>query len=265
MVVRDAGVAASLADRVRPTSLARDRRLPVLPALEPLLPGGGLPRGSTVAVAAAAGVTGATSLALALVAGPSQDGSWVVAVGLGSLGLVAAAELGIALERFVLVGDPGHARGADRREAGGRGGWPPVIAALVDGFDVVLVGAGPRSHLRAGDARRLVARARERGAVLVSAGGDLAGQCSPSCLTVTAATWEGLGAGWGHLRGRRVTVEAAGRGAAARPRRAGLWLPGADGSIAAVEPAAEPVLLRRAAVAARAPARAGGRARRGVS
>lgn len=223
---------AELAGRVRPTDLARDLRLPVLPAFEPLLPGAGLRRGTTVAVGARPGVTGATSLALALVAGASRAGSWVAAVGLGSLGLVAADELGLSLERLVLVADPGRERG----------GWASVVAALVDGFDVVLVAAGGR--LRAADARRLVARVRERGSVLVAVGGELPGERSPLRLTVTSSAWQGLGDGWGHLRGRRVAVAVEGRGEAARGRRAELWLPGPDGAVAPVEPVAEPIPLR---------------------
>src|SRR5690606_20324526 len=216
---------------------ARDRRVPVLPALEPLLPGAGLRRGSTVAVGARPGVTGATSLALALAAGASQAGSWVAAVGLGSLGLVAAAELGVALERLVLVADPGR----------DRAGWGSVVAALVDGFDVVLVATGRRAggRLRTGDARRLVARVRERGAALVAVGGDLPGDRSPLRLTVTASAWAGRGEGWGHLQGRRVAVEVDGRGEASRVRRAELWLPGPDGAVAVAEPVAEPIPLRR--------------------
>ncbi|HEX6235794.1 MAG TPA: hypothetical protein VFZ68_01300 [Acidimicrobiales bacterium] len=231
---------AGLGERVRPTDLARDRRLPVLPAFEGLLPGAGLRRGATVAVGARPGVTGATSLALALAAGASQAGSWVAAVGLGSLGLVAAAELGVSLERLVLVADPGR----------DRAGWASVVAALVDGFDVVLVATGGSAGggLRAGDARRLVARVRERGAVLVAVGGDLPGDRSPLRLAVTASAWEGLGEGWGHLQGRRVAVEVGGRGEAARARRAELWLPGPDGAVAVVEPVAAPIPLRRRAV-----------------
>ena len=82
----------------------------MLPPSRPLLPGGGLRRGATVSVTAAAGVGGATSLALALVAEASRAGSWVAAVGLPSLGLVAADELGVALERLVLVAAPGARR-----------------------------------------------------------------------------------------------------------------------------------------------------------
>ena len=245
---------------VAPVDLARTRRLPVLPALAPLLPGGGLQRGTTVAVGTRDSLPGATSLALALAAGASQAGSWVAAVGLGALGLVAATELGVALDRLVLVADPGRQRD----------GWASVVAALVDGFDVVLVagqpedrgrgrgqGLGRGTGLRPADARRLVARARERGAVLMAVGGDLPGERSPVRLTVVTAAWTGLGEGWGHLAGRRMTVETGGRGEAARPRRAELWLPDADGAVGAVEPVTDPIPLHP-----RAPGAARGRRRR---
>jgi hypothetical protein len=225
--------ASTAAARVEPADLARERRLPVLPAFEPLLPGGALRRGVTVAVGAASGVAGATSLALALAAGPSQAGAWVAAVGLSSLGLVAADALGVALERLVLVADPGR----------DHTGWASVLGALVDGFDLVLVATGPALRLRPADARRLVARVRERGGILLAVGGDLPGERSPLRLTVTEAHWEGLGAGWGHLQGRRVTVETAGRGDATRPRQADLWLPDATGHAAPAEPLATPIPL----------------------
>ena len=212
-----------LAGRVQPLALAGERRLPVLPPLEPLLPGGGLRRGSVVAVG------GSTSLALALLAGASGDGSWCAAVGLPSLGLAAAAELGVVLERFPLV--PRPARGS------GPGSWGWVVAALLDAFDVVL--ARPPSAMggvRPVDARRLTARARERGAVLVVAG-DRGGWPDPADvqLTVASATWEGVGRGHGRLRARRVEVVGGGRGAAARPRQVSLWLPHPDGGVRARE------------------------------
>jgi hypothetical protein len=198
-----------LKNLVRPVSLARERTLPVLPELADLFPEGGLRRGSTVAV------SGATSLALALLAGPSQAGSWCAAVGLPSLGLVAAAEVGIALERFPLVARPGD-------------DWPPVVAALIEAVDVVLVGL-PR-HVRSGDARRLVAKARDRGAVLVTSGGSTAITADVR-LSVAGCKWEGLGHGHGRLRARRMDVVASGRGAAARERRVTLWLPAANGGV----------------------------------
>lgn len=259
----------ALAARVRPVALARQQQLPVLPALAPLLPGAALRRGSTVSIAPAdppgppapsrvgapdaglvgpesavgggPGAGGATSLALALAAGPSQAGSWVAAVGLGSLGLVAAAGLGIALDRLVLVDEP------ERRQ------WATVVAALVDGFDMVLVAAGPRARRRPADARRLAARVRERGAVLVAVGGELP-ERSHVRLSVEAGTWEGLGpAGCGHLTARRVVVVAGGRGEAARPRRAELWLPSDTGGVEAAEPVAPAVPFPSSRSSSRSP------------
>jgi len=69
-------------------SPADPRVLPVAEPLAPLLPGGGLRRGSTVAVAAG---PGATSLLFALLAEASAGGAWVGVVGRPELGLVAAA------------------------------------------------------------------------------------------------------------------------------------------------------------------------------
>jgi hypothetical protein len=194
------------------TTLADERLLPVVPALQSLLPGRGLRRGATVTVSRSA------ALALALVAGASAAGSWIAAVGLPDLGIVAAAETGIALERLALVPTPG-ARA-----------WPTVVAAFLDAVDVVLVRAPAR--LPAAQARRLAARARERGAVLVPLGAwpepaDLR-------LAVTTSAWHGLGQGHGSLHSRQVEVLATGRGAATRERRALLWLPSPNGTITPV-------------------------------
>jgi hypothetical protein len=204
-----------LVERTRPIALAGERVLPVLPALEAVLPGG-LRRGATVTV------SGSTSLAVAVLAGASQAGSWCAAVGLPSLGLVAAAELGVSLGRLALVADPGTGEE-----------WATVTAALLDALDVVLV--RPPARLKQGDARRLMARARERGSVLVAAGPW--GDGAEVRLSASVVGWEGIGRGHGRLEARRVVVTAEGRGAAARPRRAELWLPGPEGT---VEPAPAP-------------------------
>ncbi|MFN8041454.1 MAG: hypothetical protein U0Q07_19710 [Acidimicrobiales bacterium] len=224
------GDAAALAEamaRTRPVSLAREHTLPVVEALQDLVPGAALARGSTV------GVVG-TSLALALAAGPSRAGSWVALVGLPWLGLGAVAGLGLALERVAVVAPPEPSS------------WATVTAALVGAFDLVVVAEPAR--VGAADARRLAARARERGTVLVRvlpspavpgpavAGGSTgAGRLEVDLrLAVTATRWEGLGHGHGHLRARRVRVEATGRRRAARPRTADLWLPAVDGTVRAV-------------------------------
>jgi len=104
-----------------------------------------------------------------------------------------------------------------------------VVAALLDGVDLVVAAVPP--GLRAPDARRLVARARERGSVLIPLvppgaswveGADVR-------LRVTAATWHGLDHGHGFLQAREVEIAATGRGAAGRERSVHLWLPGHDG------------------------------------
>jgi hypothetical protein len=203
------------AQRGRPETVGRsegDRPLPVLPALEPLFPAGGLRRGSAVAV------RGSASLLLALLAGPSGRGAWCGVVGVPGLGLAAAAEAGIALERLALVPDPGR-------------DWAAVAAALLDAMEVVVV--APRGRVPDADARRLAARARQRGAVLVPFG-PVPWPGAELRLSLVDGIWEGLGDGSGRLRSRRVVVRGDGRGSAARGHELALWLPGPDGQIRAV-------------------------------
>jgi hypothetical protein len=205
---------AAAAERVRPVTLARERLVPVLPELSPLLPNGALQRGTILALNGYA----ACSLALASVAAASAAGSWVGMVGLPSLGLAAAAEMGVALERLLLVAQP------PPRE------WAMVMATLIDGVDVVVVRLA--SSVRAGDARRIQARVRQREGVLVVVGG--AGPLEADIRWTTKVEgWVGLSDGAGHLQGRRVLVEAGGRRAAARARRVALWLPDGDGGVRA--------------------------------
>lgn len=209
-----------VADRVAPLALARERTMPLLPALTSLFPEGGLRRGSVVAVDG----IGATSLALAVAAGPSAAGSWTAVVGDPGLGLAAAAEAGVVLERMLVI-DPGPSAAG-------------VVAALVGAVDVVLVGPGVR--IRPTEGRRLTARMRERGSVLIRIGAiDEPGVDIGLCIV--ESEWAGLGVGHGLLRARRVRIETRGRGAAARPRGAALLLPGPQGApVALGEP--EPVL-----------------------
>ena len=211
-------IPAELVERVAPVSLAGEQRLPVLAPLEALLPERGLRRGSVVAV------EGSSALALALAAATSIQGSWCGAVGRPALGLVAAAELGIVLERFPLVPAPDPS-------ATGPGGWAWVVATLLDALDLVI--AWPPGSVRPADARRLAARARERGAVLVVAGGGWP-EAPDIRLSVVGSQWVGLGAGHGRLRARRVEVVGGGRRAASGERRATLWLPAPGGAVAAV-------------------------------
>ena len=81
-------------------SVGSAARLPVVAPLARLLPAGGLRRGTTVAVAAG---PAATSLLWAVLVEASAGGAWVGVVGRPDLGLVAAAEAGMRLDRLALV------------------------------------------------------------------------------------------------------------------------------------------------------------------
>lgn len=198
------------AERRRPVAVASDERmLPVAAPLARLLPAGGLRRGTTVALPAR---TGATSLLFALLAEASADGAWTAVVGRPELGLVAAAEAGVALERLALVPAPGPELVA-------------VAAALLDGLDVVVL---PAAGVRPADRQRLAARARQHGAVLLALGSWPGADLELSC---GRGAWAGLGSGAGRLRSRTVEVHLAGRGVAARGRRARLRLPGPAGRV----------------------------------
>lgn len=209
---------AAVAEQVRPVALAREHTLPVVAPLTQLFPEGALPRGITITIDG----TGAASVALALAAAPVQAGSWVAFVDLPGVNLAAAAEAGVALERVACITTGEQ--------------WAPAVAALLGAFDVVIVGRARR--LRAGDVRRLAARARERGSVLVGLGGTCGAAVWPDApdlgLRATAATWTGLGAGHGHLQACTVRVQAEGRRSFARLRVAELGLPGGPRPASAV-------------------------------
>jgi hypothetical protein len=206
----------------------------VPPAFAELIPQGGLVRGSTVVTSGSA----ATSLALALAGPATAAGSWCAAVGLAHLGLLAAAELGVVLGRTLLIAEPAPQE------------WAGTVAALLDAVEVVLV--QPTAPITPTVQRRLVARARDRGSVLVQAGGHPGVWAAQPDLTVAAGSsrWEGVGVGHGRLRARRVEVAVSGRRGAVRPRSAELWLPGPEGQIALVAPGPPVAVARPAADAA---------------
>ena len=194
--------------------------LPVAPALASILPDG-LRRGST------ASVTGSVSLLLALLGAASADGAWCALVGLPRISAEAAAEYGIELSRLAIIEQPGT-------------GWTSTVGALLEALDVVAARPPPgRSGLPPGDVRRLAARARSRDAVLMpylTGGEEWLG--ADVRLSARTGRWAGIGAGTGRLRARQVDVTAEGRGQAARPRLATLWLPAAGGGVEAAEPLA---------------------------
>ncbi|HEX4102030.1 MAG TPA: hypothetical protein VHY21_16065 [Pseudonocardiaceae bacterium] len=183
---------------------------PPFPVVEPLarlLPGGLRP-GSVVAV------HGSMALLLALLAAATARGAWAAVIGAGDLGVLAAAEAGVVVQRLALIPRPGPDPA-------------PVAAALLDG--VALVALAGTDRISPGARRSLAARAWQRGSVLLLLGRWPGADVELDCRV---EAWYGTEAGYGRLRSREVVVRAVGRGAAARPRTARLLLPGSGGPVA---------------------------------
>jgi hypothetical protein len=214
-----------LAEPLSAATLSRSRMLPVVDPLVPLLPDGGLVRGRAVAC----GGVAAMSLAVSLAVAATASGSWLAIVSVPTFGLEAAEEFGIPLERVVSV-DPASNNGER---------WAELVAATFDGFEVVITQVPQR--LNAVLARRVQARLQAREAVLITLGAP--GPFSTDVeLHADDPRWEGVAAGSGYLRGRRVTVTSSGR-RVPRQRQAALWLPDHHGTVADAETVTEIVPL----------------------
>lgn len=181
----------------------------LVPELAALIPGGCLRPGSTVGIT---GDTGCTSLLFQLLAGPMAQGRWAGVVGIPELGAQSGVEHGVLLNHLALIPDPG-----DR--------WLDVTAALLDSVELVVL-RPQLSHgrCRSSDARRLLARARQRRSVLILV--DPAGWPEqPDLLfTAQAARWYGVADGYGALRSQSITVQASGRRLGGRPRQTDLLI-----------------------------------------
>ena len=185
-----------------PLVLARDRSIIVPGPLGAALPT--VQRGTVVAVGGALG-SGATSTVLGIAAAATAVGEWAAVLdGSGSLGGSAAAAAGVDLARLAVVRDVPRDR------------WSTVVAALLDGVSVVVTEL-PRG-IRLGDARRLVARARERAAVLVTLAPEARAWPAEASVRIDArgGVWTGLGAGDGVLEGRVPVWEVSSRGRTSR-------------------------------------------------
>ena len=165
------------------------------------------------------------SLATALAAGPSQAGEWIAFVGVSDLGLEAAAQFGIDLERTVVVPRPGEL-------------WLSVTAGLLEVATVVIV--KPPVPVTAQQAERLKSRLRMKDAALVCWG---EWPRSDAVLTITESSWLGLGRGHGRLRARRVVVSVRQGGPV---RQVPLWLPGLDQQVAECDHKVVPLTVAQA-------------------
>lgn len=191
---------------VRPARDIEPETLDVSDHLRTMLPDRGLVRGRIVSCSGDA----AMSLALHVVSQATQNGSWLAAVGVDHLGLVAAHEQRVALERLVVV-NPGV--GVDA--------WVSAVGIAIEGFGVVLLSVPQR--LAARDATRIMNRiqARRVVAVCVDPPGRLGsgrGLVPDIELRTTTIAWHGIDEGAGHVRSREMVVEVSGR-RATRPSR----------------------------------------------
>ncbi|RNI22289.1 hypothetical protein [Flexivirga caeni] len=172
--------------------------VPVHPELVELFPRG-------LRTGAVYSLHGSMSAALALLAGPSAAGSWCAVVGVPDLGIEAAADWGVWLDRIALI---------PRVPAGE---WTSVVAALVEVSALVV--AAPPEHISPGEVSRLLARLRTSGSTLVVLGNW---PRAVATLTGQVTRWDGLYDGHGHLRGGSLRLEVTER---QRTRYADLELP----------------------------------------
>jgi hypothetical protein len=200
-------VSGALTDRA--SSLERTT-LPVVESLAAVFPDG-LVHGRSVLCSGDAAVT----LALATVSAASRAGSWLAVFGVDDLGLLAAHEQGVALQRTVLVTPP---------ESPAQ--WSAAVGAAVDGFELLLLEVPLR--LSPGEARKVQQRVLSRRGVLVLI--DIANRhrqrpiFQPDVmLHATTIGWDGIGRGHGHVRGREVHIDVAGR-RVPKPRRVSLHI-----------------------------------------
>ncbi|MWB97853.1 hypothetical protein [Agromyces seonyuensis] len=190
------------------------RELPTHPAIAAVL-GGGLREGGVYRVA------GATSLVMAMLAGPSAAGRWCAVVGMPGFGLEAAARTGIRLDRLALVPEPGA-------------NWLAVVAALADA--VPMIALAQPGRVGQAEASRLAARLRQRGGVLVTTGEWPQAEAS---VRIARSDWHGLGDGHGLLADREALVERSGRGGFGPAHRVRLALPDASLAVSVLPEAPE--------------------------
>lgn len=161
-----------------------NRSIPTHPGLRPLLPGAALHAGSTYAV------QGSWQLALSFLAEASTSGAWCGVIGCPAFGAEAAAALGLALDRCILIPYPGSDAAA-------------LAGSLSEVLTVTLLHAP--DNFTASTRERIAARLREHGSVLVVTG---AWPGAATSLNVTASRWKGLEHGFGAIASRELTVSA---------------------------------------------------------
>lgn len=160
--------------------------IPVPLALAEVLPGG-LRRRQAVELGVSAG------LAVELIAHISGNGGVVAVVGWPELGYIGVPAAGGDLTKIVVIPDAG----VDGLE---------VVAALVEGVDVVLYRNPVDSHLPAGRTRKLMAKLRAGRAALLTVGLRL--ETSAPLITADIIGYRGIGPGVGRIQAVDMRVSA---------------------------------------------------------
>ena len=187
------------------TDFSGSRDIAVSEEIGSLLPWPRLRRGATICLAAKA-ASGTTSLLLALMAQLSRSGAWCALIGASSVSAVAAQQAGVSLSRLAFV----ETAERDRETAAG---------ALLNGIDLVAVHI--TSEVPSQMPRRLMAKARKRGNILVPFGpGAQSWPNTDVSWSVEKTTWHGLNRGRGMLRHCELHVRARMHG---RDRYGTVW------------------------------------------
>jgi hypothetical protein len=198
-------------DATSPATRARERAettAPVDDALAPLLPDGGLVRGTATEV-------GDAGLLIQLAARPAaQRDIWTAVVDIPDLGDQAAISAGMPRERLVHVLDS-------------RDKFADVLLALIPAFQLVI--CRPPAGMPERTAARLASHLRTHGTVLLAYDTHWPG--AQLRLDVTDRLWRGLGHGWGQLTERQVRIVCTGRRTRGRSRTAELLLPDDRGKV----------------------------------
>lgn len=175
---------ARLQERIRSleTPGVEERVFPLSEHVQTLFPEGGLRRGVVYQCDLV------MSLVWTLLAEASSQGVWCALVGIPDAGLAAAEDMGVTLDRLVLVPHPGDQ-------------WLSVVSALSDVVGIVVLGGVPAPSERT--LSTLMGRLRERESTL------LVGSSWPrqeAAISVSQHQWRGLGSGHGLLQTHRMSV-----------------------------------------------------------
>ena len=234
-------------EKIAPVVLAKELLIPVPKVFHTVLPGAGLQRGW------ATKVTGSASgrvFAWALLSEVTRSGGWIAAVDVPGVSLSAASEVGLSIERVVVVS------GVDAKN------WAATMGALIGSVDAVVYGT-PRHRVQPSTHRKLTSRCRERGTVLLQLACGQTGRTKETApndvdvaFDVHPVRWHGLGSGHGRLESRAINVSVSGRRAQGRTRSGLFMVPDVDGSVCAMSNTADMASARETAdmASAREPA-----------